>query len=87
VPKTAKHNSLYVSYVGYKVTVTNNDNFTMETHDCSDYRVSYRCSCCITLEPNEDRESEYVSLGSILVRRDSIAPTSSKKYNNPLLSK
>lgn len=33
--------------------------------------IRYRCACCITLE-EEDKEDkiEYISLGSILVRKD-----------------
>lgn len=38
-------------------------------------RISYRCACCITLEEDkEESKIEYISLGSILVRKDSVIP-------------
>ncbi len=43
--------------------------------------IRYRCACCITLEEDkEESKIEYISLGSILVRKD--RPCKKDSYGN-----
>lgn len=41
--------------------------------------IRYRCACCITLEEDREDKIEYISLGSILVRKDSVIPHCKKE--------